>query len=1695
MAGRNSSGSSVVLNQDIHFKGEKTQVRTKSQKCVPVEKSAVTEPADIGAFVPLVLGAVPISSGTGEISPLVKSALGAIATAAMISVKQIPGQAGFSTSYMLNLLKVVNGAYAKNGKLSEEEFRKLLASILAGILEKAGPAYSSYKQVLKDAMQAETLSAFLKGVQPIICAFTGDPVNANTGNFVYEKTDLELRGRIPLSFSRFYNRIDTRSGVMGKGWRHNYEIELQEREDRYTVIWNDGREEVYLRKEDGTPEPLIPVPCRLECADNGFSYQTKDGIMYRFRRDGRLQSRKDPKGQGLRFAYDHKGRLSDVTNGKGSFLHYQYDTFTGMLAQVTDHTGRSVCLNYELGRLKEVKGPDGSSYRYEYHGDNSIRRIRNPRNVYVLQNTYDDRGRVTEQNFADGGKIRYDYQESLSRTFVVDQNEGRTAYVHDSRFRNVQTVYVDGEETFQYNDRDQLISRTDKNGNQTRYAYDNRGNTTQILYPDGSKHNMTYNAGNRLLTLSINGSMKLKNTYDEQGNIVSTEDALGRKRILEYDGQGNVSATVLPDGSRVSLEYDEKGNILSVTDGAGSQTRYAYDDCNRVIAVTDGNGNRSRFSYDVCDRITTVTNAEGKKCTYAYTKNGKVTRITDFNGAVTSQAYNEMNQVSKISLPDGGEIHLEYDRMQNVTRRTLPNGASIQYQYDLLGHMEQMTLPTGGTVRYGYDANGNRTSVTDSSGNRTVLEYDERDRITAVTDPEGARTAYEYDMEGNLTRVTNALGQSHTYEYDTAGQKIRETDITGNIISYQYNELGKISCVTDPLGRKTLYEYAGGGLLSAVSYPDGSRETFQYDKNRNLTRRENQKGEYLLFTYDCMDRVVKAASSFGQEKSYTYDGAGHVTSMTDALGHVTRYEYSAGGKLTAVTDAAGNKTEYAYDQMGNLITVCQHEGNKTLLSEDTLRNFAEEFNSVNRSKLRITRYERDLQGNVKTVINPLGQKEHYTYDEAGHLLSKKDREGYKTDYRYNSRGDLEEICYNDGRSVQYSYNALRQLTEIRDWLGVTKMELDEVGRVKRITDPQGRQIGYQWGQMGERKALMYPDGRKISYEYDELSRLSRLIDGDREILYSYSEEGKLEEKRFPDGITTSYGYNEMGLLASLTHRQGEKELEQYRYAYDQMGNKISIQKRRAAQWGTGGIPEEINQKLEAERGRYQYRYDEMNRLTEVVHGNETVSQYRYDAFGNRTWSKQGYEERSYEYNAANQLLKVMSDGRNENYQYDKRGNLTGIFRDKKLVNGYLYDETNRLSEAVNSRGQAVRYEYNGLGNRVGRKEYRLPEETERSLLPENPVRETEYLLDLTKPYHNLLEQRETTEGETASQTYTWDSNVVYATEGESAHIYLQDELGSPVRLIGIQKNGEEESRVPEIRQMVYGYDEFGNDLYGTQGEVQPFGYTGYQKDIVANTYFAQAREYMPQIGRFAGNDFVAGNILEPATLNRYWYCKYSPLNWVDLDGLKPQKEERDWDWWDFLFGNSQFLNKDNNKGNHLKDRVNIEGGRNYKSGKNELTKIRNNERKYFIEVFQEVDEVADYVGQRADAIFDGSVEGGAGIGGDLYMGPVTGLFEFKLSCLEVNEHGELEMKSEGKFGIKINGKEYAFEGGYNYTKEKFYNEFIADKFSFSDDIIWSYGGSVYAGIGGGYSIDINVSEIGNTLMDLGAKIFKCDNQN
>ena len=1487
-------GSSIKLKSDVNISADKVLLKGKKSKTYEELKEPYKDMSkDFERLLPMMLGAMPVTAGVpSEKDKLMLKLMGSLAACA--GVKIIKNQDGsYSAVYTGALNRVRNNALPAALELSDVQLKEEIYKIISKMLEKNGPAFASWNELLKDLMKNNSMEDFLKGARGALCAMTGDPVNANTGNFTYSKEDIMLRSKFPIGFIRSYNSSEKRTGVLGKGWRHSYEISISQEENGYILHLSDGQDEAYFVDEEERIHSVFDDFNRLKKTQTGFIYNAASGLIYLFDKAGKLLRIERKDGEEVYLSYDAKGRLIEVSEKSGSKIALYYNDF-GKLSEIKDHTGRKVEYRYEGNQLGKVYHEGKLTYSY-YYKDELLEKIKNPRGIYVLKNLYDGENRVKIQKFADGGIIRYEYNSEESKTFVINQNGNAEVHIRDEDFRNIESEYAGESESFTYDTRNLLTSYKDKKGNITSYEYDKEGKLTKVTFPDNQSESIDYDSEGNAAVHYINGKEIEKYFYDDKGRIIESKNTLGESTKFDYSKEGNTESLIitLPDNSKRKVYYDNRGNISGIEEENGKVTTYEYDNLNRVIASIDGEGNKTGFSYDERDLLTAVKDSLGNTCRYNYTENGKLSLFEDFRGGITKINYNELNNINDFTLPDGESFRMEYDLCQNLIKEVYPDGGEVEYTYNAINLVEKKTLQNKGEYKYHYDANENLIRIIDPLGNMEEYSYDERNRLISYRDKSGEETEYEYGKHS--LNITNNLG-THKIKYDILGRIILETDVYGFTREYEYNELGKIKKIKS--GEfETLYDYYKGGLLQRKTYPDKRYEIFTYDKNLNVVRRENEKGDYVLFTYDKLNRLIEVKNNFSQKQSFEYDAMGNVVKETDAMGHVTKYSYSLGGKLTSVIDAMGNRTEYGYDKVGRLITVYRHKGDKELISgvESANTSLKEQIDAV--SIPRVTRYKRDLMGNIVSIINALGYEETFSYDLLGRVTGKKDREGYNTAYSYTEAGDIKSIIYNDGKSVEYTYNSLRQLSQVKDALGTINIDSDKFGRTTKVVDYNGEEVSYRYGKYGERLKTLYPDGSSVSYEYDKYLRLTSLTSGNKRVDYTYDKEGRLIRKDMSEGVSSIYEYNERGLLSKLSHLKKNVKLEEYAYDYDLLGNKTKIVRHRDV--NPRGIKENDNKekiihKLWNDSATFYYSYDALNRLIEVKRGDRLVSKYTYDAYGNRESLKRSNDlEIRYTYDALDRLIKEGGLQGNKTYEYDKRGNLIGISDRGKRVRAYEYDITGRIGLSYSKSGKARSYSYDGLGNRIGIKEY----EFERGgygesksidifkldLSQKEPIHCEEYILDRTKAYHNLLQNKTIKKGVQAIQSYVWDFNVAYMEEGEKDYTYLQDELGSTIRLL---EQGEES-------QTIYGYDEFGEDTYCTQGHLQPFGYTGYRYDSVAGTYFAQAREYVAGVGRFAGEDWIKGEIYYPTSLNQYGYCLGNPLALIDYNGKTAREHAED----------------------------------------------------------------------------------------------------------------------------------------------------------------------------------------------------------
>ncbi|WP_458412193.1 RHS repeat domain-containing protein [Schinkia sp. CFF1] len=271
-------------------------------------------------------------------------------------------------------------------------------------------------------------------------------------------------------------------------------------------------------------------------------------------------------------------------------------------------------------------------------------------------------------------------------------------------------------------------------------------------------------------------------------------------------------------------------------------------------------------------------------------------------------------------------------------------------------------------------------------------------------------------------------------------------------------------------------------------------------------------------------------------------------------------------------------------------------------------------------------------------------------------------------------------------------------------------------------------------------------------------------------------------------------------------------------------------------------------------------------------------------------------------------------------EYDNRGNVTKTLFGDKVLSEYTFNAANQLEKVTNWKNESTTFSYDGLGRRVSQSIEKghlknadigeLFDEVMATLKDKEGVlsnylktddafdafgylklgsKNIDYTMDITSPYNNLIGM----EDGTTRSTFVYGLDVISMTDQSNQgsknlfnpkssvqkKYYLQDELGSPIRLV--DSKGKTTER--------YSYDEFGtpNGLkmaLGLSKSSNPFGFTGYQYDPSTGLHFAQARYYAAGVGRFISEDTYEGDITNPLSLNLYTYVYNNPLKHIDPSG-------------------------------------------------------------------------------------------------------------------------------------------------------------------------------------------------------------------
>jgi RHS repeat-associated protein len=861
--------------------------------------------------------------------------------------------------------------------------------------------------------------------------FAKDPVNCATGQLVESFTDASVPGRgVALGFQRTYiSGAAATDGRLGFGWTDNYDMSLSvDPSGNVTVTQENGSTVDFTNAGGGSFIAPPRVLATLEQhGDGSYSFTRKTtNVRYDFTAGGRLTTQVD-------------------RNGYATTLSYTGD----QLAAVTDPAGRSLTFTYSGSHLSAVRDPLGRTVTF----------------------SYDAAGNLTTATDPAGRTQGFTYDPSHLLLTITDRRGGETTITYDGSGRVVsQTDPVGLKQTFAYSGDPAgsgggKTTMTDAHGNVTTYDYANlellsvtRGDGT----PAAAATSYTYDPATLGRTTITDPLGRVTtNTFDGDGNLLTTTDPAGHTSSFTYNGFDELTSKTTPLGETTSFAYDGRGNLLAVTDPLGNTTSLAYADSAHpgdLTSTTDPDGRVTTLAYDGFGNLASRSASPHPGTTFT-------TRMMyDADGERTCQVTATANAAG-VDCPPPGSPHT-------------PD--TITWEYDAVGQLVAVTDPNGQRTAYDYDGNGNRTKTTDPDGNVATTTYDGLDRPTATSRGATATTPSTTHFAHDLAPGTGACGSGvsgATYcstvtdpnghvsvEYFSArDQLLAETRPDNKTTSHSYDLAGKELTRNDPAGRTLTIAYDAADRVTSLAYSDGETANVSYDYDADGRRTAMSDGTGTsTYTYDAAGRYLTLTNGAGATVGYGYDGAGNVTTLTYPNGKAVTRSFDGAGRMASITDWLGHTTSFGYDPNGNQTTIAYPNGDMASSTYDATDRMTGTTLAGPSSTLASITYTRDPGGLVTKEI------------DSGALTG-------SITYAYDAKSQLASV---NGSS--HDYDLAGNPTKLAG--GITQI-FDAADQLTSSNGPGGTTT-YSFDNVGNRIAATAPNGATTSYGYDQASRLA-----------------------------------------------------------------------------------------------------------------------------------------------------------------------------------------------------------------------------------------------------------------------------------------------------------------------------------------------------------------------------------------------------------------------------------------------------------------------------------------------------------------------------------------------------------------------------------------------------------------------------
>jgi RHS repeat-associated protein len=893
-------------------------------------------------------------------------------------------------------------------------------ALMKGLGKAGKKALTKFNHALKGKIGSNKLSKFL-------CKKGFEPVDLVQGIVIYDGTDFELPGPIPLKWARSWNSDSSFNGLLGHGTHCCYDLRVQEflQEEATVVLLGDGRSAVfeplpYTGAQDYNRHEKLTL-ARTN-VDEYTMFHHEERLYYSFRKlhpldeQYRLYAIRNEAGFKISFYYNSRGHLAQVTDSAGRRLQVSSDGEGRMTRVTLEHRGTSqVMVSYaynEAGDLAAITDALDQTTQIQYRNHLMVAKTdRNGQTFYWEYEGAASKARCVH-TWGDGGLLEgwLEYHPEKGYNVITNSLGHSTTYYYTPDFVVTQIRDPLGHSQFiEYTEHFEIYREIDEEANVTGYTYDERGNRTAVVQPDGSEYTYSYDAEDRLVLATdpqgasrtyiyyrkeahkgllhtiteADGSITIFR-YNERNLLSRIEDEEGRRTQLSYDEDYNLTAMELPDGGRATWEYNSQGLCIRCSNPLQQEQYFNYDPLGRPVVFNLPDGNHIELQYNAYDEVLQLRDKH-RRVRFDYTPLGSL----------------------KLREENGVKVHFVYNREEQLTGLVNEHGEMYRFARNNRGDIIQETGFDGITKRYERDAAG---------------------KIVKVQRPGQRWTEYEYDYNGRLTRAEHSDGTWETYSYNTAGELVEAV-----------NEHSTIQLQRDAMGR-VVQEVQNGHTVSSAYARNGRRYELKSSLGAHIRTSRNVAGDVTGITAQAagtqnpwtahiernlLGLEIERTLPGGIKSSWTYDKAGMPESHTVSSGQrvVSRrhYRWDANHRLKQIINGVRNGTvKFGHDDFANLAWAQYEDGAFDYRLPDKAGNL---YKTPERN-------DRKYDAGGKLLAT---QDARFVYDDEGNLVKKivtAMPAGSATwEYEWYGNGMLKKVTRPDGRQVTFRYDPLGRRIE------------------------------------------------------------------------------------------------------------------------------------------------------------------------------------------------------------------------------------------------------------------------------------------------------------------------------------------------------------------------------------------------------------------------------------------------------------------------------------------------------------------------------------------------------------------------------------------------------------------------------------------------------------------------------------------